>query len=435
MLLEVLDVATGIVFLALGVIVWRRSRLYAALSVTAGVLWFAGDLNSALVLLHRPLVVGAILVSVAGRFPLLPAGVVVAALGAQAMIADVGQPWVSVVLAAALLVLAGSLHRVGSGNTRRQGARLALASMAAALVVPPVVRAMAGSQTAAYPLATYTGLVVLAGVALLGAEYRANTRELYSIIELSDRTPDQARQALRDLVGPQHGKRSRSGPEQALRLLELNAGLQADLECRLEEVRASRSRLLEAATQERRRLERTLNQRVFSYLDQLQAVVRAISAGQSVRTRELGAACVREADAAKDEMAQLARGLHPRTLTERGLAAALEELAGHATLPVRVHAPATRFPQPVETALWYACAEALTNAIKHSGATGASLSVEQEEGHVIARISDDGVGGAWLVPGGGLAGLADRLASVNGLLHVEAGRNGGTDVSIQVPVS
>jgi signal transduction histidine kinase len=104
-------------------------------------------------------------------------------------------------------------------------------------------------------------------------------------------------------------------------------------------------------------------------------------------------------------------------------------------LPVRVHAPATRFPQPVETALWYACAEALTNAIKHSGATGASLSVEQEEGHVIARISDDGVGGAWLVPGGGLAGLADRLASVNGLLHVEAGRNGGTDVSIQVPVS
>ena len=435
MLLEVLDVVTGTVFLALGVTVWRRSRVHAALSVAAGVAWFAGDLNPALVLLHRPMVVCVALAAVAGGFPVLFAGAVVAALWAQAMIVDVGQPWASFVLAAALLVVAGTLHNVGSGNRRRQGARLALASTAAALVVPSAVRALAGQQTAAYPLATYTGLVLLAGVALLGAEYKANTRELNSIIELSDHTPDEARQALRDLVGPQRGKRSRSGPEHALRLLELNAGLQADLEYRLEEVRASRSRLLEAATQERRRLERTLNHRVFRYLDQLQAVVRDISAGQSVRTQELGVACVREVDAAKDEMAQLARGLHPRTLTERGLAAALEELACHASLPVRVHATSTRFAQPVETALWYACAEALTNAVKHSRASGASLSVQQEEGHVIARISDDGIGGAWLEPGGGLACLADRLASVNGLLHVEAGRNGGTNVSIQVPVS
>lgn len=435
MLLGVLDFATGTVFLVLGVAVLRRSRVYAALSLAAGVAWFLGDADEALVLLHRPLIVQAALAAAAGRVPALPARVLVVALWMQALAPAARSPWVSVAIGAGLASLAFTVRESSPRKARRDGARLALASTGAALVLAPVMRSLTGPQDGRYALGTYTALLLGAGVALLSAQYRLNVREVNSIIELSDHTPDQARQALIGLVEFRRSRRRRSGPQRALELLEMNVALQDELEARLEQVRASRARLLDAATEERRRLEGELDRGAMTFLNQLREVVEDLSFGRSARTRELSAGCVAEVDAAKDDLAQLARGLHPRTLTERGLAAALEELVGHAPLPVLVQAPLTRFAPPVETVLWYACAEALTNLIKHSQASGACVSVEHEDGHVTARVTDDGVGGARAELGGGLAGLADRLASVDGFLRLQSPPGRGTDVLIRVPVS
>jgi signal transduction histidine kinase len=217
-----------------------------------------------------------------------------------------------------------------------------------------------------------------------------------------------------------------------VQLLESNAALQAELAERLDEVRASRRRLVEAAVMERERLERVLADGAFRYLDELTNTLQALGENGDGAARDLVAACLDEVARTRADLDQLARGLHPRVLVDRGLTAALADLAASCPIPVDVRTPPDRFPAAIETAVWYACAEALANVVKHAQAEMAVVDVQVESDELIASICDDGSGGARTTPGGGLAGLADRLAAVDGRLVVESRVGGGTRLRIGV---
>jgi signal transduction histidine kinase len=147
----------------------------------------------------------------------------------------------------------------------------------------------------------------------------------------------------------------------------------------------------------------------------------------------LGCARV-ELDLGISELRELARGIHPAVLTERGLTPAIEALAGRAGLPVRVLAvPSRRLPPQVEAAAYFIVSEALTNAAKHANAGGATVRIEQDNGGARVEVIDDGAGGADATRGSGLRGLTDRLAALDGQLTVSSSPGGGTRLTATIP--
>src|SRR5918996_383909 len=128
----------------------------------------------------------------------------------------------------------------------------------------------------------------------------------------------------------------------------------------------------------------------------------------------------RELDEALKEIRELARGIHPTLLSERGLGAAVEALAHRAPLPVEVgELPAQRLPEQVELAAYFVVSEALTNVAKHASATHVSVTVTNGDGRLAVEVSDDGVGGADIALGTGLRGLSDRLTAINGQFDID----------------
>ncbi|MEO8687652.1 MAG: ATP-binding protein [Solirubrobacteraceae bacterium] len=213
--------------------------------------------------------------------------------------------------------------------------------------------------------------------------------------------------------------------------------LDAELQERMEELRASRARLVTASDAARRRLERDLH-------DGAQA--RLVGLALLLRTARLRAPGDHELtgllDRAQDELRQslaelreLARGIHPAVLTERGLEPALQSLVARAPVPVSVDArSAERLPGPVESAAYFVVSEALANVAKYSRASHATVSVERTNGHVTIEVADDGVGGADAGRGSGLRGLEDRLAALDGTLRLESPAGEGTRLRARIPV-
>jgi signal transduction histidine kinase len=150
--------------------------------------------------------------------------------------------------------------------------------------------------------------------------------------------------------------------------------------------------------------------------------------------RELLAAAGRELALALDELRELARGLHPAVLTDRGLGAAVETLAGRAPFPVEVAAmPETRLPEPVEAGAYYLIAEALTNVAKYANASTVRVAVTASNGSLEVEVSDDGIGGADPAAGSGLRGLADRVEALGGTLTVTSPAGAGTTLRAEIP--
>jgi len=215
-----------------------------------------------------------------------------------------------------------------------------------------------------------------------------------------------------------------------------NARLHAELHARLEELRGSRARIVEAGQSERQRLERDLHdgaqQRLIALSLELKLLEHELS-GNSDVTRRL--------DDAQDEITQsleelraVARGIHPAVLTGHGLAVALEQVAARASVPVRLAVGADgRFPEQVEVAAYYVVAESLTNIDKHACASRASVQIEQVSEGLVVEVVDDGVGGADSEQGSGLRGLADRVEALGGRLRVWTPHGGGTRVRAEIP--
>jgi signal transduction histidine kinase len=206
-------------------------------------------------------------------------------------------------------------------------------------------------------------------------------------------------------------------------------------------LQASRARGVDAAEAERRRIERDLHDGA-----QQRLVAVAMSLGRAKSRMDMdpeaAKALIDEAHAdaklAVAELRDLARGIYPAVLGDRGLDAALSSLAAKAPVPVDVRVDESlstdhRPPAAVESTAYFTVAEALTNVAKYSGATRAAVDVRRERDHVIVEVTDDGQGGAHTTRGGGLAGLADRAATIDGVLTVVSPLGGPTIIRADLP--
>jgi signal transduction histidine kinase len=217
-----------------------------------------------------------------------------------------------------------------------------------------------------------------------------------------------------------------------------NQRLNVELRAHVEELRASRARIVEAADEERRRLERDLHdgaqQRLVSLALNLRLANGKLDSDPQA-ARELIEQTAEELGEATTELRELARGLHPAVLSDRGLRPALEALAGRAPVPVvlELEAASERLPVAVETASYFVVAEALTNMARYADASEARVSIQRENGSVAVEVADDGVGGAEAGTGTGLRGLADRVAALDGRLEIVSPRGSGTTVRAVIP--
>ena len=218
-----------------------------------------------------------------------------------------------------------------------------------------------------------------------------------------------------------------------------NERLLAELRAQLDEVRDSRARLVEASVTERRRLERNLHDGAQQRLVTLALHLRM--AQETLHDDPLATEAMLEGvgddlKQALEELRELARGLHPAVLTDRGLAPALQSLANRSPFPVEITGvPAHRLPEPVEAALYYVVAESLTNAAKHSGATQGRVELSTTPETVVVEIRDNGSGGANLTAAPGLRGLTDRIEALGGRLELRSPPGGGTVVRATFPLT
>jgi signal transduction histidine kinase len=215
-----------------------------------------------------------------------------------------------------------------------------------------------------------------------------------------------------------------------------NARLHAELSARLVELRGSRARVIAAGQAERQRLERNLH-------DGAQQRLIALSLELSLLEEQLGddpeatarlEAAREEIAASLEELREVARGLHPAVVSGHGLGVALEQLAAHAAVPVRLTVDVdSRLPEGLEVAAYYLVSECLANVAKYAEASSASVEVTRRAVDVLVEVADDGIGGADESRGTGLRGLADRVEALGGQLRVWSPAGGGTRVRAEIP--
>jgi signal transduction histidine kinase len=223
----------------------------------------------------------------------------------------------------------------------------------------------------------------------------------------------------------------------AARLALVNARLHAEVRAQLETVQESRARIVMAADEERRRIERDLHdgaqQRLVALALELRSAQRHLGDTGDPELERLLASTADELQVAVEELRSLAQGIHPGILTQGGLAHALEQLAARAPLPVAVDATPERFPPDIEATAYFVACEALTNVVKHAHASSASIGARRGNGVLVIEVTDDGNGGVEQWNGSGLRGLADRVEARGGRLVVESEPGSGTRVRGEIP--
>ena len=216
-----------------------------------------------------------------------------------------------------------------------------------------------------------------------------------------------------------------------------NGRLQAELRARLQDLRGSRARLLVAAQEERRRLERDLHdgaqQRLIALSLELGLLQSSLDGDPDTRHRLEHAR--REVTVSMQELRDIARGLHPAVVSGHGLAVALESVAARTAMRVELRVDGLpRLPEPVEVAAYYVVCESLANTGKHADARSAVVEARLAGGTLVVEVTDDGNGGADPGRGSGLSGLADRVEALDGRLRVGTAPGGGTCVRAEIPV-
>jgi signal transduction histidine kinase len=223
----------------------------------------------------------------------------------------------------------------------------------------------------------------------------------------------------------------------AARLALENARLQAETRAQLKEVRESRARIVAAADDERRRIERDIHdgaqQRLVALGLQLRNAQRRLGTEADPEVDGVLAGAVSELQLAVNELRELARGVHPAILTEEGLAPALESLASRTPFPISLDVVEERLPTPVEATAYFVVCEALTNLTKHAHASNATISARRRDGLLTVEVEDDGIGGAFAKDGSGLRGLADRVEALGGRLTIDSPPSGGTRILAEMP--
>jgi signal transduction histidine kinase len=231
---------------------------------------------------------------------------------------------------------------------------------------------------------------------------------------------------------------------QLVRLLASAAGLalehsrlQAEVQAQLEQVRASRARIVEAGDSERRRIERDLHdgaQQRLVTLSLALAMARDRAAEADPALGALIESASKEAREVITELRELARGIHPAVLTQTGLAGAVQALAERSPVPTTIaEVPPQRFPAAIEATAYFVVSEALANVAKHSHAGAARVTIRALPDSLVVTVSDDGTGGATPDGGSGLRGLSDRVAAAGGRLHIDSPPGAGTCLEADIP--
>jgi PAS domain S-box-containing protein len=220
----------------------------------------------------------------------------------------------------------------------------------------------------------------------------------------------------------------RRAAEEALRVHEIELA-------RTEELRASRVRIVEAADAARRRIERDLHDGAQQRLVLVSLTLkRAQTRARGTPAEPLVAEASKQLGEGLAELRDLAHGIHPAVLGEHGLAAALDGLVARSPIPIDVRVSPERAAPAVEAAIYFTVAEALTNVAKYAQATRAAVTIEIDDGTLVAEVTDDGVGGATMAGGSGLVGLEDRLDAIGGTLTVHSRPGEGTTIRACAPL-
>jgi signal transduction histidine kinase len=218
---------------------------------------------------------------------------------------------------------------------------------------------------------------------------------------------------------------------------ELVATAVANAESR-SELRASRARVVAAADETRRRIERDLHDGTQQHLVSLALELRAAAAAVPRDLDELAAQLSRTAKGladAADDLREISRGIHPAILSKGGLGPALRTLARRSAVPVELDLRTDRrLAEPVEVAAYYVVSEALTNAARHASASMVHIDLEADGSIVLLSIHDDGVGGADPGRGSGLIGLRDRIEALGGKIELASPAGGGTSLFARIPI-
>jgi signal transduction histidine kinase len=482
------DALVGLAFLGLGLVAWQRrpSSRSGLLMVATGLAWFAGSFAGAALFLHRGPLVHLLVGYPQGRLrSRLEQLVVTAAYVDGAVYALARQDGVTIALslAVAVTVLVGYL-RAGGAERRARAAALVAASAVALVLGLGAIARVVNAGIDATRLWVYQAVLVLVAVGLfadllwgrwaqgaitglvvdLGEADQVGTLQVKLARAVGDpslvvayRLPDAdgyVDEAGRPVALPTAGANRtvaylQEGGRQIGALVHdaavlddpdlvsavaaaagvavANARLQAEVRARVSEVEASRRRIVEASVAERRRLERELREGAERRL----AHVTQLLAGRGVAAADLH----RELQEVRAALTEFARGVHPRTLTEAGLPAALAELSARCPVPVQVSVPQQRLEPAVEAAVYFVCSEALANVAKYAQASQASVWVQRRAGLVAVEVRDDGVGGADPAGGSGLRGLTDRVEALQGRLWVDSPPGGGTRLLAEIPLN
>ena len=482
------DLVVGWTLIACGLLAWSRgpeNRWSGPLMAATGFAWFAANFSDQALYLHRGPLIHLVLTYPYGR---LGGRVERGAVAIGYTAALVPEVWAS---EAATFALAGLVTIVaGRGHARAVG-RERRARLAAFRASAYVAAVLAGTAAARLAFPTQTGtevtllvyeaaLCVLAIALLVGVvrEPWERSRVTDLVVELGEARSGSLRDALAGALGdpslevgyalaggyvdadgrplelPAPGSPRRvtrverdgeaiavlvhdpavlSDPglsealTRAARLAASNARLQADVRAQLDELQASRRRLVHAGDEERQRLERRLRDSVEAPLARLATTIggsASLARAQEQLARSL------------HELRELAAGLHPGGLDRGGLSGALESLASRTPVPVDLSVPDLQPPEEIATAAYFVCSEALANVVKYARASRASVSVSiRERGRRLSvEVVDDGVGGADPAKGSGLRGLTDRLEALGGTLEVESPPGGGTRLTAELPL-
>jgi signal transduction histidine kinase len=488
--LPALDAITGFSLLAFGLLTrWRQPR-YAVgwILATASVAWFTGTLAGWAVFWHRGPLAQLILTYAATRLwpaPRLERVAVAAAYTYALVYPVVNSDAATIAFALALVNLAAWRYVITRGSQHRARASALIAAVPFALVLVAgatqrltgagdsrqvliayelVIVAIAAGLTADLLSARWTQNLVTSVVVDLGEPLAASTLRARLAHTLGDPTltigywvaddngyvdengqpltlptdePGREVSLIEDAGVPLaaliHDPAVLNTPDlvsdvaAATRLAVTNARLQAEIRARVAQVDASRRRLVEAADEQRRQLERELRdgaERRLTYVADLLS-----DAGRPLAEVTAGL------DAARTELRELARGIHPTTLTDHGLRKALAELADRSPIPVRMSVPAQSWPTPVEAAAYFVCSEALTNVAKYAHASSIDIRVTGDETQLTVEIADNGIGGADPAEGSGLRGLADRVEALGGRLTIHSKAGEGTRLTTEIPLA
>ena len=490
----VADGVVGVVLVGCGIVAWERKAQSRTgpLMTLAGFIWLAGTLVPALVLWQRGPLVHVQLSYPTGRLRRRLAVATVAFAYLDAVVEPIAtNDFATVVLAALIVLAAVDVFVRTTGPARRAGVPALIGALAyAGVVAAGALQHLAGWNADRAVLFAYDTVVASVAIVLLldllfgrwrestvadlvvALGQRGGTGSLrhqlaralgdpslvvgYWIAERAGYVDDAGRTVELPVTGAGRAVTQVDGGGEpvailihdaatiddrqlveavaaAARVAVANARLQAEVRARLEELAASRRRIVEAGDTQRRRLERQLSDGAERRLDVVMHLLddARLQATDSEADR-LGE-LENELVSARAELHEFAQGIRPSLLGAGGLAAALPVLAGRAPVPVELVVDVGRLLPAVEAAVYFVCSEALANVAKHAAASRVSVVVAGNADEVTATIADDGIGGADPSRGSGLRGLADRVEALGGQLAVGGRSGGGTAVRVTIP--